>query len=94
MLINEPKFFTGAAPIEFYTIHVFQDKKAWGKQYPATGKAYTTFRGAERAAKNAMQKTGAWSVTIRKETIYKRTDNAEFSTSGIAKNYYNYALEV
>lgn len=82
--MKEPTYYTGEKPMIYYTVHAFP---APGQNGHKIGDCYKTIARATKAAEKAAACN--YYVNIRKETVYRRTASAEFSTSGIVKTIEN-----
>ncbi len=81
--MKEPQIWTAPEPWIGYTVTIFPEPKKWGYTMP---NAYKTENGAIRAARKEMDGKPIATATIRKNTIYKRTENAELSISDPIKS--------
>ena len=75
---KEPAIWTAPDPWTGYKLTLWPGPKQWGKTLENVYKSETT---ARRAARRILDAGRAWSVTIRKETVYRRTETAEYSIS-------------
>lgn len=78
--MKEPQNWTRPEPWIGYIVILWKSDKGPGEELP---NAYKTLAGATKAAQQALERDrAAKSATIRENTIYQRTNNSEYSTSG------------
>lgn len=82
--MKKPDFYTGEKPLIYYTVTFFRGDGSYGED---VGEAYKTISSATKAARRALLRDpGIVEVTLREETVYRRTEKAEFSCSGPIKS--------
>lgn len=81
--MKTPVYYVADAPITYYQIIAFP---AAGMGH-RIGDAYKTITSATKAARRALlQDPSIVEITLREETVYRRTEKAEFSCSGPIKS--------
>ena len=81
--MKEPNTWTSPEPWTGYTVTIFPEPNKYGYTLK---NAYKTEAGAIRAARKEMDGKPLATATIRKATIYKRTEKAELSISDPIKS--------
>lgn len=77
--MKTPVYYVADSPLTYYQIIAFP---AAGMGH-RIGDAYKTITSATKSARRALLRDpGIVEVVLREETVYKRTDRAEISTSG------------
>lgn len=78
-----PTIWEEKTTLVYFAVTLWPDGGGYGKTLKTV---YKTARGAEKRAREEISRGGFSGATIRKEEVFYRNENNEFSSSGVFKN--------